>query len=72
MFCGIVKCLGIFEDYEILVNKFNKYFILVGEFIVKKVNLIIREYGLDKDKDCDFREESIDIGLYVEIEEFEF
>ena len=55
-----------------LANKFNKYFTSVGELTAKKANLITREHGLDKDKDCGLREESIDTGLHAETEEFEF
>lgn len=69
---GIAKRPGTFEDHETLANKFNKYFTSVGELTAKKANLITREHGLDKDKDCDPREESIDTGLHAETEEFEF
>lgn len=34
--------------------------------------MITREHGLDKDKDCGPREESIDTGLHAETEELEF
>ena len=69
---GIAKRPVTFEDHETLANKFNKYFTSVGELTAKKANLITREHGLDKDKDCGPREESIDTGLHAETEEFEF
>ena len=53
-----------------MANKFNKYFTSVGKLTAYKANLITREYGLDKE--CGSREESIDTGLYVETEGFEF
>ena len=51
-------------------NKFNKYFTSVRELTAYKSNLLTREYGLDKE--CGSREESIDTGLHVETEGFEF
>ena len=53
-----------------IANKFNKYFISVGELTAYKANLITREYGLDEE--CGSSEESIDTGLHVETEGFEF
>ena len=48
----------------------KEYFTSVGELPAKKVNLITKEHGLDKD--CGLREESIDTGLHAETEGFEF
>ena len=53
-----------------IANKFNKYFISLGELTAYKANLITREYGLTEE--CGSSEESIDTGLHVETEGFEF
>ena len=53
-----------------IANKFNKYFISVGELTAYKANLRTREYDLDEE--CGSSEESIDTGLHVEKEGFEF
>ena len=55
------------EDHE---TKFNKCFTSVGELTAYKANLITREYG--QDEECGSRKESIDTGLHVETEGFEF
>ena len=67
---GTAKHPGTLEDHETLANKFNKYFTSVGELTAYKANLITREYGLDEE--CGSRGESIDTGLHVETEAFEF
>ena len=48
------------EDHETLANKFNKYFTSVGKLTAYKVNLITREYGLDKE--CGSREEALTLA----------
>ena len=67
---GTAKRPSTLEDHETLANKFNKYFTSVGELTAYKANLITREYGLDEE--CGSRGESIDTGLHVETEAFEF
>ena len=64
MSCGTAKRPSTLEDHETLANKFNKYFTSAGELTAYKVNLITREYGLDKE--CGSREDSIDTGLHTE------
>ena len=66
---GTAKRPSTLEDHETLANKFNKYFTSV-ELTAYKANLITREYGLDEE--CGSRGESIDTGLHVETEAFEF
>ena len=67
---GNAKRPSTMEDHETLANKFNKYFISVGELTAYKANLITKEHGLDEE--CSLREESIDTGFYNETEGFEF
>ena len=67
---GTAKRPSTLEDHENLANIFNNYFTLVGELTAYKANLITREYGLDEE--CGSRGESIDTGLHVETEAFEF
>ena len=67
---GTAKRPSTLEDHETLANKFNKYFTSVGELTAYKANLITREYDLDEE--CGSRGESIDTGLHVETEAFEF
>ena len=67
---GTAKRPGTLEDHETLANKFNTYFTSVGELTAYKANQITREYGLDEE--CGSRGESIDTGLHLETEAFEF
>ena len=67
---GTAKRPGTLEDHETLANKFNTYFTSVGELTAYKANQITREYGWDEE--CGSGGESIDTGLHVETEAFEY
>ena len=67
---GTAKRPSTLEDHEALTNKFNKYFTSAGQLTAYKANLITTESGLDEK--CGSSGESIDSGLHVETEAFEF
>ena len=67
---GTAKRPSTLDDHETLANKCNNYFTSVGELTAYKANLVTREYGLDEESGS--RGESIDTGLHVNTEAFEF